>query len=135
MTGKLQYVHINDPYTPKNEQQRFTVAIEIPSRDYLLDYVMDQFDEANKEMNLFMGIVRVHKRDNYCKSIGRQIAVERTGLIGFTFLGIKSYGPRHLHHFEAFIDLGDDSNPVKVMVVFSTVPHSEHVKVEGCTVE
>lgn len=131
MTGKSYYVHQNDPFLSKANQERFTLAIEIPEKDYLVDCVMDSIEHPGVPMDLFLGIAKVHPKDNYNKKIGRAIALEKSKLTDLYLLGLSTNDGKTSYLFRSYFRVNEGDSLVRSVVIqFSTVLHSEHVKVE-----
>lgn len=125
--------HINSAKHSNYLLPRYTVIAETLDRDTLLDYIDGQLEEKISPFELYVGISKVHKNDNYNKKLGVKIAKEQSKLTQMEYLGMNVLdGQRHTYTFR-FVKKWEYTKRTEEYAVYltlSTVPHSEHVKLE-----
>ena len=106
--GNVQFYHaMGHPYCPPHLRKRFTVALEMPSKRFLLAlqngmFHGDRYDHP--EIELSIGISRVNPKDQYVKKTGRELSHGRLKKIKFYLNQIIYEGGRALFHVTGLVD-------------------------------
>lgn len=104
----IQYVHRNKQ-VPKGFKKTF--AFKTPSASDVFKSIKEKLKGNESFLSLEVGISHVHRKDNYCKKIGREYAVER--LTGKQFIIADVSFPEPMK-VDLLLVAKDDSMALKV---------------------
>jgi len=106
--GDVQFYHqMSHPLCPPHLRKRYTVAIEIPSKRFLLALQNGMFNGErydHPEIELNIGLSKVNPKDQYTKRIGRELSHERIKKIKFYLNQVIYEGGRALFHISGLVE-------------------------------
>ena len=113
----IQYFHHNPERKSKvDEQLRYTVAVEIPSKLALLQLIMPM---NKRDLDVNIGIARCNPLDQYNRKVGRELSESRLSIFPFKLDTVKYEDDTTFYYF-----FTEDKT---AGLLFKTHPKNEHV--------